>query len=346
MKLTYRDIDGFTAKKPSVPVVLVYGPDHGLIKERVALLAKHVVGSIDDPFNVSILSGAQITDDPARLIDEASAISMMGGDRLVLIREANDGIAATLKSYLAAPVPGTLVLIESDDLTPKSSLRKLIESEKNAVALPCYVQDAGDLTKLITTTIRAANLRIEPDAAEFLGQAIGGDYQQVKSEIEKLLTYMNVDANGLGNGSTITYDDAIACSGAMGLAAIDAFIDALLLGDTARAMTLFKRLQDDDVQPIMILRGLLAHGRKMVTTHLRLMRGERLDDILAAKDAPVFFKRKAAFTTQMRRWPMPKLQKMMNDIFMAEMKMKSGTDPDAGLPQTLLALSARANKAA
>jgi hypothetical protein len=36
----------------------------------------------------------------------------------------------------------------------------------------------------------------------------------------------------------------------------------------------------------------------------------------------------------------------MHDILMCEMRLKSGQDPDVAIPQALLALSARAGKAA
>ena len=95
---------------------------------------------------------------------------------------------------------------------------------------------------------------------------------------------------------------------------------------------------------IAILRAFLAHGRKMQLTHQRVDAGEDLQTIMEARDAPVFFKRKAAFTASLRKWPARKLAQLMHDVLMAEMKMKSGVDAPVTLPQMFLALSARAGK--
>jgi DNA polymerase-3 subunit delta len=346
MKLTYRDIATFADRRPTQGVILVYGPDRGLVKDRAGQLARHIVPDLNDPFNVSRLTGDQITADPARLMDEASSISMLGGDRVVFIEEAGDSLSVHLKLYLASPVPGTYVVITSDELSPKSPLRKLIETADTAVALPCYVQDARDIQALITQTLRAANLAIERDALVFLSDAIAGDHEQVKSELEKLLTYMGIGPDGkVTPPKTVTLVDATACSGTMGQAAFDTFVDSFLLGDTATAMEQFKRLLDDGIAEIAMIRALLAHGRKLQATHIRMQNGEDLNAILDNKNtAPVFFKRKTAFTAQIRKWPLLRLMAMMNDLLTAEFKMKSGVDPSAAVPQVFLSLAARANK--
>lgn len=346
MKLTTRDIDPYLKQRPKHPVVLVYGPDHGLVKTRAQILAKYIISDLSDPFNVGLLTGDQIAQNPARFTDETSALSMMGGDRVVFITNATDNITPTLKLYLASSPPtDTIVIISADDLSTKSTLRKLCETDVHAAALPCYVQDANEIGRLVQNTLRAANLTIDRDALSFFSDAIRGDNAQVQSEIDKLVTYMGVSNIGLSvPPKTVTYDDVVACSGMMGLATLDYFIDAILLGDASTAFSLFKKLDEDGVAEIALLRGMLAHGRKLQSTQLRIANGEDLSMIMDGRDAPVFFKRKSAFTTQLRKWPLPKLGQLMHDILMAEMKLKSGTDAPATLPQMFLALSARAGK--
>lgn len=347
MKLTWRDIQPYLdAPKPKHAVILIYGPDHGLVKERAALLGRKIVADLNDAFNTATFTGDQVGTDPARFIDETRSLSMMGGDRLIRVQDATDGLTAVLKSYLKEPSPGTTIILEAGDLGLKSSLRAACERDNNAVTLPCYVADAADLSKTINNTIRAAGLRIDPDATAFLSNAIGGDTMQVKGELEKLLTYMNVDAGGKGNGATITIDDAIACSGAMGLANLDNFIDAFMGGDVDTALTLLTRLHEDGIVDIVILRSLMAQGRKIHQVHL--MMGDGLDATSAIErlQPPVFFKRKPAFIKQVRTHTPARLTRLMNDLLTLEGKMKSSGVPDAVLPQTILSLCARASRAA
>src|SRR5690606_7077906 len=112
---------------------------------------------------------------PARLNDEANALSMMGGNRLIRIEGGADSMTPVVKDYLANPSPAALVVIEGGDLSARSSLRKLAEGAKNAAALPCYVAEARDVAGLIRDMVQGAGLRIDNDAAQWLSQQLTGD---------------------------------------------------------------------------------------------------------------------------------------------------------------------------
>ena len=146
MKLAFRDIEPFVKKPdPAARVILVYGPDDGLMRERSKAIGGTVVEDLNDPFNVAALSADLLLEDPAKLNDEANAMSMMGGDRLIRIENATDKLTPLLKEYLEAPSAHSLIILEAGELGPRSSLRQLCEKAKNAAALPCYVEDERDL---------------------------------------------------------------------------------------------------------------------------------------------------------------------------------------------------------
>ncbi len=123
------------------------------VQERAEKLLKSVVPDLTDPFNVSDLSETVLLADPARLSDEAAAISMMGGRRVV--RGARV-LAMTwprlFESLLDDPVLNSggaaLVVVEAGDLAKTGALRKLFDGHKTAAALQCYpdsVRDLGDV---------------------------------------------------------------------------------------------------------------------------------------------------------------------------------------------------------
>mgnify|MGYP004287228723 CR=1 FL=1 len=68
MKLSFRDIEPFVkAPNPAARVILVYGPDNGLVKERAATMGKTVIEDLNDPFNAVTINASQLNEDPARL---------------------------------------------------------------------------------------------------------------------------------------------------------------------------------------------------------------------------------------------------------------------------------------
>ena len=137
MKLGWKDIDAFVKKpNPKARAILVYGPDDGLVKERALTMARASVSDINDPFNVAILSGDILSDDPARLSDEANAMSLMGGARLVRVEGASDKHTTIFKEYLANPSSENLIILEAGELGTKSTLRALFEKSDSAAAVP------------------------------------------------------------------------------------------------------------------------------------------------------------------------------------------------------------------
>jgi len=110
--------------------VLVFGPDEGLVRERVNALVKAAAGSGDDPFRVVELDGDALRADPARLADEAGAISMLGGRRAVRVNGITDNQAKTVEDFLGGHRDSkhTLVIFEAGELPGRAALRKLFEA--------------------------------------------------------------------------------------------------------------------------------------------------------------------------------------------------------------------------
>src|SRR5688500_16076567 len=106
MKFTPAQLKRFTDKPDTkLRAILVFGADEGLVRERAGSVAKAIVEDPKDPFRVTDLDAAVLLADPARLADEAAAISMLGGRRLVKVGRAGDRHSGLFKEFLAAP-PG------------------------------------------------------------------------------------------------------------------------------------------------------------------------------------------------------------------------------------------------
>src|SRR4029450_8105915 len=79
---------------PAVRAALIYGRDLGVVRDRGHQLAAKLVPNPDDPFDVSILTDADLADDGGRLEGELAAQSLMGGRRLVRLRLTGEKAAA------------------------------------------------------------------------------------------------------------------------------------------------------------------------------------------------------------------------------------------------------------
>src|SRR5215468_9558138 len=76
--LKSHQVDAFVAK-PAQPVVLVFGPDSGLVRERAEALIRASVDDVNDPFSLARLDGNDLAAEPTRLVEEANTVPLFGG---------------------------------------------------------------------------------------------------------------------------------------------------------------------------------------------------------------------------------------------------------------------------
>jgi DNA polymerase-3 subunit delta len=349
MKLTWKQIDSFVRKPdPAARVILIYGPDAGLVRERASLIGKTIVADLNDPFNAVTLSGPQIDSDPARLVDEASAMSMLGGNRLIRVEDAGDSLTPILKDYLANPSPQNLIVLEAGNLGAKSPLRALCEKSAAAASLPCYVDEGRDLATLIRESLQHAGYGIDTDALQWLSANINGDRARIRSEIEKIVLYMGPAENDAGPEGpavqprigTIQLADVVACCGEAGAQDLDDLVQAVAGSQPDAAMRYYNMLLQEGTAAVVILRSLQAHFRKLHLTQARMEQGLSAEEAMKRLSPPIFFKQLDAFKSQLRGWSMPQVESLLQRLALLEAQTKqTGTPVETLCAQAVLSMS-------
>lgn len=326
MKVPPSNADRFSKKPDSnIRAILIYGPDGGLIDERLKSLSLSVVSDINDPFLVGELSGSKLKEDPALLADEAMAISMIGGRRVVRIHDCSDTQNKLLADFLANPVGDALILCVGGDLNPRSKLRKTFESAKNGAALACYADDNQSLDHLIRNKMGEANITIEPDAVSFLSSQLGSDRGVSVQEINKLILY-------IGDGDKANLDDVIACVGDIGVHSLDTIIYSAADGDAEGLDQALEKAWAESISPVPILRLMANHLLKLQSVHGKCEEGLNIKAAIKTLRPPVFFKMENRFINQMRLWPRPAISISLPLLLNAEADCKK-----TGMPDTLIA---------
>lgn len=335
MKLAWKDIEPFVKKpNPVARAILVYGPDNGLVRERAANMGKTIVADLNDPFNVTALSADDLTDDPARLSDEAMSISMMGGARLIRVESATDKLTTLFKGYLAEASRENLVIIEAGELGPRSTLRLLFEKTPNAAAIPCYLDDDRAVSQLAKQVLSENGYSIQTDALSWLAMNIAGDRKRVRAELDKLIVYM-------GSASkNISVADVLAICGEAGAQSVDDLIYAIGGGKTEVALFTYNKLLAEGVPVIQILRMLQSHFRKLHFTKSLMASGLDTDAAMSKLQPAIFFKNEQPFKAQIARWTEAKLLAILNRLSQVEAQMKkTGTPTETLGSQVILSLA-------
>ena len=336
MKLAPRQVEGFLRRPPAeIRLVLVYGPDAGLARERIDRLAKGVVENLSDPFRVADFPANALREDPARIANEAAQLSLIEGRRVVIVRGANNLHAEAVGAFLADPVGDALVLIEAGELRKNAALLRPVEASERAAAIACYPDDRGALVTLIQETLRARGLEIARDALDYLADNLGSDRLVSRSELDKLALYM-------GEAKTVTRADAMAAIGDSGAESLDAIATAAAAGDQVALEIALARAEKAKEEPSRILRVV---GQHMQRLHVVLSRadGGSVDAAVAALRPPVHFRLADALKASARLWSAPRAGEALERLTLAEIDCKTGGMPaDLICRRALLSLASAA----
>lgn len=320
MKISAGKADSFIGKPdPQITAVLLYGPDQGLVRERVLTLSRNITGSLDDPFAlVSVKTGA-LRKEPSLLADEKAAISFGGGRRVIRVDDATDAVVPALELALAGSGDG-LIILQAGELGPRSKLRKCCETSKSAASIGCYADTDRSLQQVIRETLESHGLNISRDAVSYLSAHLGADRGVSRSELEKLALFM-------GEKKTVDLEDAQACVGDNAGLTLDTLVYATVTGDRASFDRAFQRAMTEGAQPITILRAALRTFQRLHLVHGDVRRGRSPEQAVDSLRPPLIFKDKPLFLMAVRIWSPDRIEAAFDALTEAENHCKTTALP-------------------
>jgi DNA polymerase III subunit delta len=333
------DVDRFIAKPDSnKPIVLVFGPDAGLVRERVDALVRASVDDPGDPFTFVRIDGDDLAGNPSRLVEEAHTVPLFGGRRAVLVKAGSRNIASAVESVISAPSNECRIIIEAGNLSKSAPVRALCEKAKTAVALPCYADNARSLTQLIDEEVHAAGLTIDGDARAALVGLLGSDRLSSRSEIRKLTLY----ARGKKNIELADVSAAVADASEI---ALDAVVDAAFAGRTGEVDTEFFKARASGSSAAAIISAAIRQVANLHKMMLVIEGGGTAELAMKRAAPPVHFTREAKVGEALRAWTLSRLLRAMDQLAEASLDMRRNASlADTIAQRTLLSLAMNARK--
>ena len=316
MKLPASRIAAFLQRPDrTIRAVLLYGPDTGLVRERADTLARTVCQDLKDPFRVADLSGSALAADPARLADEAAQMSLIGGRRVIRVREAADRLGGLFAGFLDTALGDGFIVVEASDLPRSSTLRRAFDASPRAAAIACYPDTPRDRSAVIRDTLRAHTITASGDATQYLIEHLGSDRLLTRVELEKLALYA-------GEGNQIELDDVRLSIGDSAALATDDAVMSAVEGDVARVDRVLDRVFQEGESPVSVARAMLRHLHRLHMLAARLAAGATIAEVVRTARPPIFYRQEDSFKRQLVLWDEAGLRAQLDLIAQAELQMK------------------------
>ena len=340
------DIDRFLSQPPGdIRAALIFGRDRGGVRERAERLAARLVPRPDDPFDVSLLAEGDIDKDAARLGDELSSQSLMGGRRLVRLRMTEGKVGAeraaaeALTAHSAGDYnPDAFFLVEAGDLAKSSVLRKAAEAAKSCAAIVVYEDESGDVARMVREALAADRVSLTAEALDLFVSRLPKERGVARQEIERLILYL-----GPGSGVSATPADLVDYLGVEPEASLfEAAADAFG-GRAAQAQSSLRRARAEGEGGPAAVRAIGQHLGKL--RRALVLTGNGAGPQEAAKASGVFWKAEREFIRQMRSWRLTDLDTLQPEVLEADKACKTAGSPDGLIAERLaLTIAARAKR--
>ncbi|NMJ40988.1 DNA polymerase III subunit delta [Roseomonas sp. JC162] len=326
-KVDARRIAAVLADPGPARLVLIFGEDGGLVRERGEALSRAVAG--DDPFRLVDIPREQAAKDATLLAAEAATPALTGGRRLVRVRDATDGLANAAKAVLAGNGPG-VVLLEAGSLDGRKGLRAALEKAgPEAAVIACYAETGPALEASITSLLREFGVGADPAAVSWMAQRLGEDRLVMRRECEKLALYV-------GAGGRATEEDVLASLAEGSSLDLDAALLAATEGDAARADRALDAAFAEGAAAVQVVRGALRHVQRLEVAALAVADGASVADAVGGLRPMVFFKARPAFERAVRLWKPDMLARAGTALLEAERATKTTGTPDEAVARSAI----------
>lgn len=328
-------IDNFV-KRPDagIKAVLVYGSNEGLQRDTIKRLAQSVCADLQDAFQVAELNGSDVAADFGLLYGEFNGQSLMGGRRVIIVREAGNDLTKELRKMLDGSKSDNLLLLSGTAaLNKKSSLVKLAEDSADMAVFACYEDKNED----IYNVLRTMGMTFEPAAIQLLCSRLSNDRMINLTELEKLATYMGEAKNVTPEIVNKIISDASDSS-------VEDIVYAVMEGDKVKALSFYNRYLNEGNEAVSVIRALMYHLMKLLVCQAGIENGEGTDKAMQRLTPRIIFYRADSFKRQLNIWGKEKILRALELVYDAEKNCKTTDMPAAQIVSMALLKLASAAK--
>ena len=322
MKISSYQVENYIKKiaDEKISGCLLYGPEPTITRFRFEVIAKKIVNDLTDPFLVSQLSSEKIKEDKAILTDEFYSIAMLGGRRLIMIKDCDVHTVQALKILLSDPQYGrksdNFILIQGGDMDKSSALRKLVEESQFLMAIPCYEEDATSLRKSVSELFIENDIIVEGEIINLMVKNFGKDRNLIVNEVSKIKNY-------LGDEKKLSLEIFKKITSSNQDENLQDFAVQFASKNYEWCFLRAEKAFEGGNESILLVRNLINYFSKLYNAKVSIENsGKSIDD--AVKSAQIFYKIEADFRRNLQSLSLKFIAKSLQSFEKLEINLKKG----------------------
>lgn len=324
---------------PDVKCVVLFGTNEGAISTLHKKCAEAVCGSTDDAFHYVLLDMENISKDGAEIYAEFYAQSLMGGRRVIAVKNVDNNLTAFLKNTLPETTSENLLILMSDSLNTKSSLIMWAKDRTDVIIVGCYEEREADIAQETAKMLAEKGLTADVPTIQALCARLSPDSKVNQGEIDKLAMYLD-------ERKVVTLDDVKAAVSDVAGANVEDLCYFTAGGDVAKACNIYNRLVKEGGEPSMLVRQISYHFSKLLDSAAIIAEeGKSADQVIQAMRPPLMFYRKDDYKRQLQMWSKDRILGALRVLYDCERDCKTtGMPAEECASYTIMRLAGAAQK--
>ena len=313
---------------------------HGADEAQSSALGDRLVSALKASKHA--VAAGTLRGDPALLADEAGAIDMFGGAKVLWVQPAGEEILPGVEALLEAAAFENPVVAIAGALRRTSGLLKLADEHPLALSHVSYEMDARDAERLVAELARGNGLRLQPGIAARIAGACANDRRMMIQELEKFALYLDASPaspKDLGR-------EAMDALGAGTSGDFSGLADLALAGDVRALGEELSRLDSSGRDAIPVIRSLQRRLTMLAPLRARVDGGERPQAVMTSMGKSLFWKDKPLIESLLGMWDSAGLARVSERAGTLERRLMRGDSPPPAeaLGEELIAIARQARR--
>ena len=291
---------------------LVYGENEGLKKEIIQTLKKKNSGSVENYEEGQIVSNSEL------FYENLLNKSLFEKEKIIIVNRCSEKIYDIIEKIMDKNISDTKIILNFNILEKKSKLRNLFEKEKELIIIPTYKDNSIALAEIAKKFFNNYKISISQETINLLVSRCNGDRGHLKTELDKILIYMNDKKN-------INLEEIYKLTNLAENFSINELVDTSLSKNSQRTSEILNESNYKPEDGILILRTFLQKTKRLLGIYERQNGNVNFDSLINNYKPPIFWKDKPIIKRQLESWSKSKIKDLIVKINKTEIFLKKNS---------------------
>ena len=203
-------------------------------------------------------------------------------------------------------------------LEKKSKLRNLFEKNKKLIVIPTYKDNSITIVEIAKKFFYNYKISISQETINLLVSRCNGDRGHLKSELDKILIYIN-------DKKSINLNEIYNLTNLAENISINELVDTSLSKNSQKTSEILNESNYKSEDGILILRIFLQKAKRLLSLYEKQNSNLSYDSLINDYKPPIFWKDKPIVKRQLENWSKSKIKDLITNINKTEIFLKKNS---------------------